>query len=895
MHIWKKIGKWFLIFVGVILSLFLLLIILVFAFEDKIKAYAVERINQNLNTEIKVSSIDLSIWSNFPYASLDFKDVLIMDPTTVNKDKDTMLYAKTLSMQFSIWDMVSGDYRVKEVKLNYALLNLYIDKQGNENYHFWKDTEEKGDGKFKFDLEKLVLLQTRINYQNKFNGSDYSFKTSSTTLSGKFNEKEFDLNANSNLFVNHFRSGKINLLKKKNSQLKLSIHVNLPKEELKIKTGNLKIEDLLLGVTGAIGIGDTARVDLAIQSNEVELESIYKIFPRKFSQHLLNYSSQGAVKVNAIVQGEITTTKSPIINADFSVSKGKMTEKESKVTLTDLNFKGHYTNKNNNDADELIIPELSGNFLDGSFKASLDIKNFTDPKIKLAVAGDFNLKTLHQFLRPAKIESMTGDLHTSIQLLAGIDSENKSMDIISAKGKAKIKNTAITSKSLALDLTQLKGEIEIKNNDASIEGFSGKKGNSDFEINGVIKNFMPYALKSNQHINIVASLVSDKIYVEDFVGMNAEEPKSGKPADYTFPEKINFNLDATIRNLSFGEFHAKNVSGNFKLIDKKFTAKKLNLNMAEGKCYGDLTIDGSGEKGFLIETKQSLKEINVSKLFQIFENFGQKEITNENIGGKLNSEIEFFAYMDNQLNLKSDKIISTIQLELIDGELKNLILLNDVVGYIRQEKIMSVFIGKKNLERLDKQVKNIRFSTLTNTIAIKNEEIIIPEMKVVSSTVDFNLFGKHNFKNDIDYHINFRFKELKMDEENPNYDASKDDGKGLRVYLQITGNLDNPIYKFDKKELKTDLKEKLKEEKNNLKSVLKTELGLYKKDSTIKLKETPKEEVKFLFEWDEGKSSEENIDTEEKKEKERKRVKKQKEKTSVNSPKQEVKFTFEEE
>lgn len=894
MAIWKKIGKWALIITGVLLSLFLILVILVYVFEDKIKAYAVERINQNLNTEITVSSIDLSVWSNFPHASVDFNDVLILDPHTVNKEKDTMLYAKKLSFQFSVWDMLSGDYKVKEIKMLSGVLNLYIDEQGNENYHFWKDSKEKTESKFSFDLEKLILQKSRITYKNKFNGSDYSFRTNETKLTGKFSEKAFDLTTDANLFINHFRSGKITLLRKKNSELNLGIHVDLPNDKLTITQGNLKIEDLILAVKGEVGIGDTARVNLAIHTNKVELESIYKIFPKRFSQQLTNYSSLGAVKVDATLIGDITTTTSPIINANFSVVNGQMTEKESKVKLTELNFEGHYTNRNKNDADEISIPKLSGKFLDGEFSAAVEIKNFIDPKIKLSVAGDFNLKTLHQFLRPAKIENMTGDLHASIQLLAGIDSEQKSMEIITADGKAKVSKGTIVSKSLALDLNNINGNIEIKNNDAAISGLSGKKGESDFEINGVIKNFMPYALKENQRINIVASLVSNKIRLEDFLNFTESENENNKKSEFYFPEKINFNLDASIKHLSFGAFEAKKVNGNFKLIDKKFTAKKLKLQMAEGFYSGDLTVDGTGEQGFLIESHSKLENINISKLFTLFENFGQNEITGQNLAGQLNSTIDFYAYMDNQLNLPSEKIISTIQLELKDGELNNLILLNDVVGYIRKEKLMTVFIGKKNLNRLDEQVKNIQFSTLTNTIAIKNEEIIIPEMKVASNTVDFNLYGKHGFNNDLDYHINFRFKDLKIDKTDPNYEASQSE-KGLRLFLIITGNLDDPEYKFDKVEYNSDFKEKLKEEKNDLKSVLKTELGLYKKDSSVKLKETPKEEVKFLFEWDENKKVEDNEDTEEKKRNERKRVKKQKEKTSVNTPKEEIKFSFDDE
>ena len=65
------------------------------------------------------------------------------------------------------------------------------------------------------------------------------------------------------------------------------------------------------------------------------------------------------------------------------------------------------------------------------------------------------------------------------------------------------------------------------------------------------------------------------------------------------------------------------------------------------------------------------------------------------------------------------------------------------------------------------------------------------------------------------------------------------------------GNLSDLKFKLDKEEKKTARKEAIQEEKKELKSILKQEFGLFKKDSTI---QTPvKEETKTTFEveWDE--------------------------------------------
>ena len=65
------------------------------------------------------------------------------------------------------------------------------------------------------------------------------------------------------------------------------------------------------------------------------------------------------------------------------------------------------------------------------------------------------------------------------------------------------------------------------------------------------------------------------------------------------------------------------------------------------------------------------------------------------------------------------------------------------------------------------------------------------------------------------------------------------------------GTLDNPQYKLDKEEKKIERKIKRKEENTNLKSILKQEFGLFKKDTSVKMPTVQKKpatifEVEFV-------------------------------------------------
>jgi len=80
----------------------------------------------------------------------------------------------------------------------------------------------------------------------------------------------------------------------------------------------------------------------------------------------------------------------------------------------------------------------------------------------------------------------------------------------------------------------------------------------------------------------------------------------------------------------------------------------------------------------------------------------------------------------------------------------------------------------------------------------------------------------------------------------------------------MTGSMDDPKIKYDKKGLKQKIKEDLKQEKQTIKELLKAEFGLFKKDSLSK-KPANKAEQKFELEKPDNKSAKKALEVKKKK------------------------------
>ena len=126
------------IVLGAILTIFIIIgIIFSTVYEDKVKIFILERINSSINTKIDVKNIEFSVFKKFPYATLEFQEVTA-EEVTKNTKKGTLFSAQSIYLQFNIIDVLNENYTIKKIQVENGMVNVKIDKQGKDNYHFIK-------------------------------------------------------------------------------------------------------------------------------------------------------------------------------------------------------------------------------------------------------------------------------------------------------------------------------------------------------------------------------------------------------------------------------------------------------------------------------------------------------------------------------------------------------------------------------------------------------------------------------------------------------------------------------------------------------------------------------------------------------------------------------------
>jgi hypothetical protein len=823
---------------------------------NEVTAYVIEQVNKQLNTQVVIDpqNIQFSVLKNFPSASVDFKHVLALDATPGKGKKDTLFSAGLISLQFSIMDIFNKNYRVKKMYLADVVMKIKVYKNGTDNYHFWKTGQGDSSGSFSFALEKIRLKDVSLQYVDKQSQQFHQILIDKGSLSGKFTDETYELQTDLQLYVNHFTSDSTTYLQDKTAEIKTNFSINNNTHTYTVQSGKIKVADLNFGLDGNITYRDsTTAMDLQLKGRDMNIQSVLSLLPDKYKNKINDYSSDGNFYFEAAIKGKYTKTETPVMTSRFGIENGDIKDNKSELGFRNVKLRGEYTSKGNS---KLTINEFSGKLNQGKLNGHFSIENFSNPQLNLDVNADFDLNNFQRFVKIDTIETMEGRASLNLiykgKLPEGKNGKSfvgEDLRMAKTSGNFNFSNVNLRFKNSKQTFDSINGAFLFDNSDIVVDSLQGNISGSDFVLKGFLKNILPYVFLDSEDLGIEAKLKCNKLDLNDLLVDDDKTTRRDTVYELKFSEHIHLNLNTEIRQLHFRHFSAMDLRGQIILEDKRMIIDPVSFTAMDGKVTGAGLIDGSKGNKIIISCNASLHKVSINKLFTELENFGQSTFTDKNIKGFLTADIQYSSEWSTRLQANMDKVYATANIKIERGEILNFEPLKD----------FSKFINVNDLA-------DIKFATLENQIEIKDQTIFIPKMDLKNNALNLTCSGKHKFNNEIDYHIQLLMRELlakkaaNAKKENEEFGETESDGSSRSLFISMTGTVDKPIIKYDKRGMFQKIKEDIKKEKENLKSILREEFGWFKKDSTqtkMPKKEEKKKDDKFIIKWNEdGKKDE---------------------------------------
>ena len=833
----------------VLISLVVVLFVLSLILQNRVGGIVIHSLNSTLQTKIETESYRLSLIKKFPKATVELKNISVHSSPGFDKpafrgiNTDTLLKARSASVDFRMLDLIRGAYTFTRIGIRGGELNLFTDEAGNYNYSFSKNSE-KGGKSLMLNFNRIDVSDLKFSYNDRrpdllikgvFRNGRFKSRIRNELIDFEgSSETRFDLFILKNFVIRH--------------SIPARVQVGLNKNEKGIffRKSSMKVENWDFILTGFIA--DDNFIDIDIAADNIDISKAVNLLPEKQKKALSAFDASGSLKFNWGIKGKPTRTEDPHYDISLSLKNAQIKNRKTNLKLEKLSFEGVYNNGPGNSpvTSSLSVRNFTSKFGSTDYSASLSVRNFKNPSAELLFRGRLLLSELRDFLDLKNVSRASGSVDLNLKF-SGSPSIKKTFALrdlftLNSSSEVVFNSAAFTIDNRKIDITNANGKAVITGESTSSDNLSFLLNGHRVVLSGNINNFPGWLTGSQVDLTGTANVTASCFRPESFMNASGDkeagDAASGNKKAIKFPDDVRIDLNYRIDTIDYKTFRAGDVSGSLSISPGMLNLRNVNLSSQKGKISGNGIIVQNRNKSFMGRGSFSITGVDVNEAFTTFNNFGQNFLKAENLAGSLSGTITLLLPADSLLNPDVRSITAEGKYSISNGSLINF----DPV------KALSKFISLSELE-------NIKFEKLENDFFIRSNVFYIPQMDIKSSAVDLSVNGKHSFDNDYEYHVKMLLSEIlskkarKTRVRAEEFGEVEDDGLGrTSIYLLLKGKGDKVDVSYDMKAQGNEIKQNIKKEKENLKTIFNEEYGLYDKGSENAKKQGTK--PRFRIKWD---------------------------------------------
>ena len=807
----KKILK----IVGIILLLFVISAFAIpYFFKDQIKARILNAINEKVDAKVAFADADLSLFRNFPNASISIKKLSIINKAPF--EGDTLVAFDELNLKMSIKELFNGDNEpmdIDGISSKNGLINIIFNKDGIGNYDIAiKDDKKTDDGKSKplsLKIKEYSVENFKFKYYDEKSKIRMILDSINHEGTGDFALSNLDLVTKTTAKVS-LDMDKVNYMNNVLVSLDAVLGIDLNQSKYSFKENKAKINELPLEFDGFIQLVEAGQdYDLKFKTPTSSFKNFLGLLPAKYSSNLKEVQTSGDFSVVGFAKGLYSETSIPKFNIEIASNNAAFQYPNLPKSVRNIIIDTKIINETGIMKDTYVnLDKLSFQIDQDVFNAKANIKNISEnAQVNAALKGTINLSNLTKAY-PIKLEKpLTGILKADVTTVFDMQAVEKS-DYANIKNAGTIDLTGFNytdenGKTMKIS----RALMEFNPSRVNLKQFNATTGNSDMAITGVLENFYGFIFK-NQELKGNFNLNSNQLAVNDFMTTETASKNETKPSEaMKIPAFLNCTLTAKANTVLYDNLILKDVSGKLIIRDQKATLENGKTNIFGGSIGFNGAVS-TKEKTPIFNMDLGMNNVDIMQTFTQLDMMKKIAPIAGVINGKLNSKIN----VSGNLNEKE----MTPDLNTLTGDLTG--------------QLLSTTVNSSNstmLTALDDKLgfvdlKKLNLNDLKASLTFKDGKVNVKPFDVKYQDIKASIAGAHGFDQMMNYTIklNVPVKYLGTEINSLLAKLSPADAKKFEtipVNAILTGNFQNPKITTDVKQATTTLANNLvKQQKDKL-------------------------------------------------------------------------------
>ena len=709
------------IVIGVIL---ILMFLLPFAFRGKIEGIVKTEGNKMLNARFDFSSLDISLFRNFPKASVTLNDFWLKG--TGAFENDTLVKAGEVTAAINLFSLFGDSgYDVSKVSVTDTWLHAIVLPDGKVNWDIMKpdsaavsETSESSESSpFRIKLQRFVIKNMNVVYDDRQSAIYADIHNFNALCSGDLGSDQTLLNLEAETEALTYKMNGIPFLSQANIYAKMDVDADLVHHKFTLKKNEFRLNAIKAGIDGWVELKDPViDMDLKLNTSEVGFKEILSLIPAIYSKEFKNLKTDGTATLEATAKGVLQGDTVPRFDVRLSVKNAMFRYPSLPAGVDQINIDAQVRNPGGNiDLTEINIRPFSFRLANNPFSLTADIKTpVSDPDFTAEAKGVLNLGMIKQ-VYPLDDMELNGTIRADMKMGGRLSYiEKEQYDRFSASGTIALSDMKLKMKEIP--------DVEIRQ---SLFTFTPKYlqlsettvaiGKNDLTTDSRFENYMGYALKGTT-LKGTLNVRSNHLNLNDFMTASTDSTtqtaQAASPNEAAslieVPRNIDFQMDANLKEVLFDKMAFTNMNGKLVVKDGKVDMKNLSMNTMGGKAIMNGYYSTADLKkpemnaGFRLEGlsfAQTYKELNmVQQMAPIF----------ENLKGNFSGNMHVQTLLDNRMEPAMDTMQGNGSLSTKDLSLNGVKVIDQIADAVKKPELKDMKVKDMTL---DFTIKEGRVST----------------------------------------------------------------------------------------------------------------------------------------------------------------------------------------
>lgn len=741
--------------------------------QDYLVGLFVRGLNQYLCVPVHARRLEVSALDQFPRLSVTLHEVTVQG--SLPTDTAQLARARRLYCAFDAWDVLNGQYRIREITLTDARVHIRRNQQGIGNYHIiCPDTASSppDDAPFRLALEGIRLERVAVVYEDAGRRQYMALRTTGAQAQVTIAGPLVEVAVTGDALVRTVRLGPDDYVQQKQLQLRAAVRIDRQRQQLTIQPSEIGVGPARYSLAGTIGYKRAPQLDLQCEATGADVQSVLALLPPRLTRSVAGYRSRGQVYFGGTVRGEWSGARNPAVQVQFGCREASFFHPKYRQAVEHVNLAGTFSNGAAHTARTAVLAlrNVRGQLAGRPFSGELRLENFQEPQLALTARADVDLARALRFFPVAAVQSAQGEARLALQLNGPLRALRVRPTARQASGQLTFQGVTLRLRDFRQPFTNLTGRLELRGADLAFSSVAGRLGNSDFRTRGALHNVAGWAANSGQMLRLQATVASQLLDFNQllYVYQPAKgAARAGQPAPggLHVPATLALNVQTQARQVRFRRLRGRQLRGTVRLQNQVFSSPGLTLLAAGGQISVRGTVDARRADLLKASTVASCQQLPLDSLFYVFEDFGQQFITARHLRGRLTATAESDTYFDAHLAPLTQRLEAEVHATIHDGQLLN----------FEPLQRLSLVANRATL-------RHLRFAELRNSLYVQSRTVYIPQMDIRSNVRAASLIrvtGTHTFDQQMDYHVQIPLLPGLLPRV-----AARADGPGLRLAIQ---------------------------------------------------------------------------------------------------------------